>query len=346
MTPGDQQVGSPPAPRWQALRGLLLSILLSVLSLGFLLFFSPTGDIILSFQRLQPAFLGLALGARILVWTIEALRVSSLAAAAGSFLPYGDAFRAVLAGDFLLNIMPFHSGAGLMYTYVISRRGLGVPRAAATVIGGSFLSQLFQGLLLAAVALNPLHRNLLPPPVKGVLGSYLGGLVLVVILAVMVLVSRLPAASARPFTSVPLLKRLAGPAGELIAGIRTLAGSGPAGLLPLLVYTALYYCAYYAISWFLLAAVGVHVSLSQLITIQLLIFIVMAVMPTPGGSGGMELGAAYLFSHALEPAVTTIFIILWRFLTFYLSLAVGGFVLFTFLPDWWELVRNLTGRRR
>jgi len=72
---------------------------------------------------------------------------------------------------------------------------------------------------------------------------------------------------------------------------------------------------------------------------QLIFILFRPLIPTPGGSGGTELGFAYLFKFMIPNYFLGIFVALWQFFMFYVSLVIGG-VLFIHLlkndPDLWN----------
>jgi len=75
---------------------------------------------------------------------------------------------------------------------------------------------------------------------------------------------------------------------------------------------------------------GSDIRLIDAITAQAIFYITQSYMPTPGGSGIVELGYDY-FLRSTSNKDSTEFIIFLRFFTFYLPLMVGGFITFSLL---------------
>ena len=81
-----------------------------------------------------------------------------------------------------------------------------------------------------------------------------------------------------------------------------------------------------ALAWFL--APQAHVDPVLFFLLQWVVFTAMSVVPTPGGSGGAEAVFVLVYSALLPDAVIGIATAGWRFLTFYVQLALGS-ILFT-----------------
>ena len=75
---------------------------------------------------------------------------------------------------------------------------------------------------------------------------------------------------------------------------------------------------------------GSNIRLIDVIVAQAIFYITQSYMPTPGGSGIVELGYDY-FLRSTSGAGSTEFIIFLRFFTFYLPLMVGGLITFSLL---------------
>ncbi len=69
---------------------------------------------------------------------------------------------------------------------------------------------------------------------------------------------------------------------------------------------------------------GVRVNFIQAMFLHALSLIIFIGMPTPGGSGITEAGGALLFATIAPKYILGIFVILWRFFTYYLGSILGG----------------------
>jgi hypothetical protein len=97
--------------------------------------------------------------------------------------------------------------------------------------------------------------------------------------------------------------------------------------LPLL-YTFFFWSVFYAIGPVLLFGLGVQVDVRSAITWQVMIMLMLPYIPVPGGSGAAEFGLATLFAAFVPSHILGVFIIAWRFFTYYLTMIFGGMIAF------------------
>ncbi|MDI9462769.1 MAG: flippase-like domain-containing protein, partial [Bacillota bacterium] len=103
----------------------------------------------------------------------------------------------------------------------------------------------------------------------------------------------------------------------------------PLVLLPFFL-TVLYWGLYYSIAPVILAGFGVRAPFGTAVMWQILIILVLPYIPVPGGSGAVEFGLATLFSSFVPASVLGVFIVAWRFFTYYLTLICGAVLAFRF----------------
>jgi uncharacterized protein (TIRG00374 family) len=82
---------------------------------------------------------------------------------------------------------------------------------------------------------------------------------------------------------------------------------------------------------FLLSAFEPSVSFSKAVLSQIALLYAIFLSPTPGGSGVGEVGGLEVFSGFLSAYMLGSFVILWRFITQYLSAIIGGVLFFSLL---------------
>jgi len=82
---------------------------------------------------------------------------------------------------------------------------------------------------------------------------------------------------------------------------------------------------------FLLFAFEPSVSFSRAVFSQIALLYAIFLSPTPGGSGVGEVGGLEVFSGFLPVYMVGSFVILWRFITQYLSAIIGGVLFFSLL---------------
>ena len=79
---------------------------------------------------------------------------------------------------------------------------------------------------------------------------------------------------------------------------------------------------------------GVRVNFFQAMFLHAISLIIFVGMPTPGGSGITEAGGALLFATIAPKYILGIFVILWRFFTYYLGSILGGILYLKETNSW------------
>jgi glycosyltransferase 2 family protein len=82
-------------------------------------------------------------------------------------------------------------------------------------------------------------------------------------------------------------------------------------------------CRYGAVSA-LVVGLGFHANFVLLFLLQWVVFTTMTLIPTPGAVGGAEVTFALVFSGVVPSAILPILIGAWRFVTFYMLIALGA----------------------
>jgi len=67
--------------------------------------------------------------------------------------------------------------------------------------------------------------------------------------------------------------------------------------------------------------------------LEVLVYVVAGFTPTPGGSGVAEFGSLYLLGAIAPVHIVGAFVVVWRFLTFYVSLLIGAVAFMLVLRD-------------
>jgi uncharacterized protein (TIRG00374 family) len=246
-------------------------------------------------------------------------------------------------------VVPTSSGAEVMRWGIFVQKGVPRGRAVSIVTLCWLQDSLF---FAAAVPLAVVLSHAWELPVLRMVGREARGKLLVIALAaaVLLLALRLGARAvlrgalgrrARRHAlrlAVRLRRRLERIREDVRAVRRLVVGQGKSVFLLTQAITALQWSCRYsvvtALVYFL--APQAHVDPVLFFLLQWVVFTAMSVVPTPGGSGGAEAVFVLVYSALLPASVIGIATSGWRFLTFYVQLALGA-VLFTGL--------NLAGAR-
>ena len=107
---------------------------------------------------------------------------------------------------------------------------------------------------------------------------------------------------------------------------RQLAGAWRQMLIVLIVSILQISCLY-GTDWFALEAFGVHLGFWETLALGTLVQLVATVVPTPGGTGGIEATFLVFFSSYLGSAAVACFLT-WRVVTFYVYTGICGVLTF------------------
>ncbi|MGK3986727.1 lysylphosphatidylglycerol synthase transmembrane domain-containing protein [Sorangium sp. So ce136] len=190
--------------------------------------------------------------------------------------------------------------------------------------------------LIAAAAYPPLLKA-----VVRALSVPLGRLLRAVLLVarrVPRLRARAEAALAAPGSTTARLLRSVD---EFHQGFRIYMRRGKRAYAAALLLTFAFFCSRFAVAYFILLGLGIPTSPStfvsvgppifQVILTQTLLNFALYMSPTPGASGVAELGSNALMSPWVRGAFVVPYVVLWRVLTLFLCMFVGGIYVFRYL---------------
>lgn len=336
---------SAPAPRPFTLQALFRAslVLIPLGVLGNLLFSLLTTDraLLASLGHFPRGYLLLAVGLAFLPWLTNTLRLLIWARFLGSDLDVRDSFRITLATQLGSAVTPTAAGGEIFRIGLLVQRGIS-PGVAFSI---STLASLEDGLfflLSLPVALLVLSTTRLPDlPQIGLaagaeVGRALGGLVAVLFAAwvlwrLVAMGSFGERARDRGLRWVGRTRRrLRQGWEETRAAWRLVVRRGKARFALTFLLTAIQWTARYSVITALAAFLGVRVDPFLFFALQWVVFTLMSFVPTPGAAGGAEAAFYLVFSAVLPRDVIGIATGGWRFLTFYLQLALGA-ALFTLL---------------
>ena len=330
-------------------RTLLLSLFSSVLGVVAVLFVLGGPEDLAALGRLPPwAFVGGA-GLLALNHLCGALRLSLITRALGAPLGLRRAWHAYLLGRFSAAVTPGGSGAVPAVAFYLTRRGLSPGQALSAPLYASVLD-LFFFALSAPLAVLLVVSALPDAPVSPWLALPLAALFLGVGYGLMYHLKMLEQPLFRLFSAKPLrrwrrgalrvLRRAAGALAALRAG-------GSRGLL-LAGLTPLIHGASYGIFVLYARALGVQTPLLFTLAVVLLSTAASFAVPTPGGSGALELmvGLAIGRSAASSAvgadvaadvtASVSAAVIAWRLTSHYSNVVLGAVLGGPLLGRWLE----------
>ncbi len=287
--------------------------------------------------ELPRGYLYLALVLGLVPWFTNALRLLVWTRFIGTDLSFRDAFRIVLGGELGSSVLPSSSGGEIFRWGMMMQRGLSPGTAASVIALGHAEDSLFflLALPLAAVLSSAWELPILRRVAREIEGSAVQVLgVAAVVVAVLYVLARLVlrgslGARARRTglrLTARVRRRLRRAWWDFRDVYRLVVERGKSRFLLTMGITAVQWICRYSVVSALAAFLGADVDPVLFFLLQWVVFTVMLFIPTPGASGGAE-AAFYLVYSALLPApIVGLMTAGWRFLTFYLQLALGAVI--------------------
>ncbi|NLG85893.1 MAG: flippase-like domain-containing protein [Firmicutes bacterium] len=313
--------------------GTALAIAISAAATIYVFWHLPAeaGDIFpLPFPSKQ---LALAMALLILAWLADSLRLRILTRAIDREITYATALRAIWSGNFLTLITPFLFGGTPAVIYVLKEAGLTWLEAGAVVTVGGWLSQMvLVGLSLVAVL--GLQNLGVPFPWHN---AFLTGvlLYLAALLGLLVLLIQ-PKLANQIVNLLPsgIRNKAEKALHQFYCDLTTLLARSPVLLLLAMGASTAYFICLFSIAPILLASSFPQFTARVWLYLQNVAYIGPLFAPTPGASGASELWQLAVFDPVLPATMARQYLLMWRLLTFYLNILVGGIA---FIFSSWRL---------
>ncbi|MEX0680241.1 MAG: lysylphosphatidylglycerol synthase transmembrane domain-containing protein [Balneolales bacterium] len=326
-----------------SLKYLVLSVMLSITSMGLLIYFTYSPGLFdrLYWNRTPGLFIALfVVGLRI--WFLGA-KIRYLSE---NRLDWAASLRVVFCWEFTSSVTPTTIGGGPVATYVMTRENLSLGQSGAIVIYGIMLDQLVLVFIIPILFTAGIYFNVVPDNV-GWVGEVTMILIYLMLLTYAIFLTygvfRNPAILKKTVNFVynlPLLRRYRG---KIVReSVNLEAYSHELRKKPVSFFYKAFTLS--ALAWLAKVWLPTIVLLSFVpgdVLLSFLRSLAMAMagmfMPTPGGSGGLE-GLYALFQGPLmeRREFLGIAVFMWRLISFYLVVGVGMMVL-----SWYFNVRAI-----
>ncbi|MBN1166022.1 MAG: flippase-like domain-containing protein [Methanospirillaceae archaeon] len=309
----------------------------SVIAIIFATTFTPeTIEYIITFNVI---FLLLAIGFRLLALILWGVRIKLLSSSLGYRVGLVYAVNMVLAGLLAGTITPGQAGGEPVRVHELYRVGVKVGDASAVVI----MERVLDGVVLTLMGVVIMMMA------GSVWDSFSISLKILIIVAWILLVSVLLVPflaikypvrmksflirlvswtvcrlSRTRFASPSLCERADTEIDNFFSSITRFTGSAGWGLVAGGVATALFWITEFLVASVILMGLGLDPYILLSFFFQIIIAIVMMIPLTPGSSGITELSTSSLYSLLVPSAMLGIFVLLWRFVTFYMNIILGS----------------------
>ncbi|MCX5974137.1 MAG: lysylphosphatidylglycerol synthase transmembrane domain-containing protein [Coprothermobacterota bacterium] len=328
------------------IRGVIVALSLSALATS-LIFYYTNADINQAFSSVNFWYLAAAVALIFLNYALEAEKLCAITDAVGRELSFRKALQIALVGSFFANITPFDTGGEPFQIYLLARNGIATGKSVAVIMVKGIISaiaRLALGIVIPVWLILMKKAWSLPPALNTFLN--VGIFLYLIATFLMVLFTLRPQLFSRfvrwLFTRHLLERfwkreklnmvadRIVHEVQEFRDSIREVARTKRKNLILVGFYSMLLWIITLTVPALLLWGLGVNSPLSQILAVGIIFYLASAYAPTPGSSGVAEAGFATIFFMAnLVPyPLLGVFVILWRFLTYYMSLLIGGIVSF------------------
>jgi glycosyltransferase 2 family protein len=320
-------------------RSALVLVPVGVLANLWWTWYATDHSVFVHLGRLPRRYLLLALALGLAPWITNATRMWLWTRFMGLPLRWRDTLRVTLGGELASSVLPTSSGTEVMRWGILVQRGVPQGKAISIVTLGWLEDSVF--FLVAVPVAVVLSRAWELPVLRSVGHQARGRVAFILVLAVAVLLAvRLlwgavligtlgEGARRRGLRlTARMRRRLARTFADVREVWRLVVARGKGIFALTCLLTALQWSCRYsvvtALAYFL--APEAHVDPVLFFLLQWVVFTALNFVPTPGASGGAEAAFVLVYSALLPESVIGIATAGWRFLTFYVQLALGSVI--------------------
>ena len=320
---------------------------------GAVLFFSLDGTSWEIFEEADGRKMIIAALLVVAVWVLDASKLYCLTRAAGERISPSLAIELTWINYFGAAITPMQSGGGPFQMYIMYKNGIGVGKTVAITLVRTILTLLILGM---TIPFSFMLQGDLPQIGWGMAGFlfyvvvFLSVAWLFVVLSLVrpKLIKRFFAWIVKGLKKIGLLRsarlgRIIGRVNREIdaynQNLWDFMTTGRRYFLTAVVIAVLQLLAQLSVMPCMIRALGFPVGYVECILIQALFLFLLYFVPTPGGSGAAEGGAALVFSLFVPWNIAGMLGVAWRFLTEHTGIILGAIVAFKMIG--WSLANRL-----
>ncbi|KUK14349.1 MAG: hypothetical protein XD52_0374 [bacterium 42_11] len=320
-------------------KGLLVFLLITFTTAFFVIFFTISGETIRNLLEVRKEFLLLAFLCIFLSWTFEFLRFRELIRAAGWDISFLDGLVLVWINYFGCAVTPLQSGGGPFQIYVLYRKNIPIGIGFAVTLIRTLITLII--LSFAGPLVIFTHPEMTENPLLRGMMIYVTAFLVCISVLIFISLKRVDVIRKMAVWVVLFLNKLGffkrvGPRHVIrrvekeIAlyneNFRLLIGKERKRLFLAITYSFFQLLAHFCALPSIMLGMGLKFDLGKVLMIQAVFLFILYFVPTPGGSGVAEGGAAILFHYIMPSHVTGIMAILWRFFTDYIPIILGGII--------------------
>lgn len=316
---------------------LVISLAISIITLLAILLLTISEETIKSLLAIKPQYLIIALLVQPISWVIWGARIKLMSDALGSRISLIESTRIVVANLFAAAITPSQAGGEPIRVHLLNKNGLSVGDSTAVVLGERVMDALFL-MVATPIALfmftNILRGNIILSSIfigAGILFFVLIGLVVYGMMRpeqLKKIIELIVGGSTRLFgrftVTRKIINRIHTEVDNFHDSLWHLIKKERRALFWGLVCTVGFWLMVYTIPSWILLGFGADPIIAQSIAAQVIITVIIMVPTTPGSSGVAEVSIASLYAVLIPSSILGVFILIFRFATYYLNLIIGG----------------------
>ena len=324
---------------------LIISLALSIVSITAVMLFTISSGTVTSLTHMNPILLFAAISFQFLSWLAWGRRMQVMSEALGRRIPFKDAVAIVLSNLFAASITPAHIGGEVTRIQLLRRFNLSVGDASAVVFGERMLDALFLGMVA------PIGFILFQDKIKSNVGlttlfAAISIIFFIIFFATLYAMAKpknlkLIAANFRWLImrfrgerrTDEILNRVFQEIDIFHNSLKIYLNEGKRALSKGFVYTVTFWMFQFSIASLILVGFGSQPWIIRSFFAQTVLMMIAMVPLTPGNSGIAEISTASIYSTFISISILGVFIITWRFVSYYLNILVGGFVSLKVLKD-------------
>ncbi len=328
-------------------RQIVVSILISLGTTIFIFSLISFRGISVDLSVFHPEWFLMGFIFLILSWTVDAIRVFLSSRVWNKAITFRQALKTVLSGYFMSTITPSATGGSPAQMYVLSRSGLTWGEAGSLVVVCGILYQV--SLLLLIVVFLFLFD--IRVALQGILLKLLYSFAVFYSIIMFLLFYFLY----RPqmlyrltdwgigfvkhyfrrvrFSETAVRAWVEEFFDDFRRGFSTLFLKKPQYLAWIVGCYIVYFILFFSVGYCVLLSLGVVSPYLRVLSAQIPLYYIFGFIPTPGASGGVELSVTSVFLRFAGAQRVGMYILLWRAVTFYFPLIIGGYAFYHLIAN-------------
>jgi uncharacterized protein (TIRG00374 family) len=275
---------------------------------------------------------------------LDGLRVQILSSALGKKVSIRTALAVITSGLFLAAVTPFQTGGLPVQLYILKKEDISIGKGSVILLFRGILELLIFIFVVPIIFFH--YRDILTGSITQAIIKYLfiiygiGIFLLLVLLIKPKFLKRIlyglyfflkRKRIVKTKRLLRLMRRLFIEVEDFRKSLKIYFSTQKLKLFFAFLVTVGSYICFFSIAPAILMGFGEHPPVIEAFYLQLVLKFLLFFVPTPGASGISEAAFVALFKRISPVHLLGVYVVLWRFFTFYIGAAVGGFVIIRML---------------